>query len=172
MVTGRQKQLIKQVGEYLVAAELCRRELITTSFTGNVPIFDLLAITSDDKMKTIQVKATMTAGGWNLDASNFLDFELSSDKKQHIRGIRNLATNNTIFCFVQLGSFGNENNLSRDDEFYLVPILDLQKIVKNQYLFNLKKVDYYRQKNPESHHMKIKKDQIHAFKNNWDCILK
>ena len=108
MVTGRQKQLIKQVGEYLVAAELCRRELIATSFTGNVPIFDILAITSEDKMKTIQVKATTTNGGWNLDAVDFLDFEPLTDSSQYIKGIRNLSNNNTIFCFVKLGSFGKE----------------------------------------------------------------
>ena len=44
MATGRENHLVKQVGEYLVAAELCRRGFIATTFTGNVPEFDLLAI--------------------------------------------------------------------------------------------------------------------------------
>jgi len=36
-------QLTKQVGEYLVAAEVCRRGLIATTFTGNVPHYDIIA---------------------------------------------------------------------------------------------------------------------------------
>ena len=171
MVSGRQKQLIKQVGEYLVAAELCRRELIATSFTGNVPIFDILAITSDEKMKTIQVKATTTNGGWNLDAADFLNFESSSDNTQHIKSIRDLSKNNTIFCFVKLGSFGRGEISTDVDEFYLLPIADLQKIIEEKYSAFLVKVNHIRPNKPDSHHTKIKKDNIAQFKDNWDCIL-
>ncbi len=109
MVTGRQIQLIKQVGEYLVAAELCRRELIATSFTGNVPVFDILAITHDETMKTIQVKTTTTHDGWNLDAAKFLEFVPQVDKLQYINGFKKLPNLDTIFCFVILGSFGRRS---------------------------------------------------------------
>ena len=43
MATGRDIQLTKMIGEYLVCAELCRRGLLATTFTGNVPEFDILA---------------------------------------------------------------------------------------------------------------------------------
>ena len=43
MATGRQVQLTKQVGEYLVAAELSRRGLLTATFAGNVPAYDIVA---------------------------------------------------------------------------------------------------------------------------------
>ena len=43
MATGRQVQLTKQVGEYLVAAELSRRGLLTATFAGNVPDYDIVA---------------------------------------------------------------------------------------------------------------------------------
>jgi len=36
MATGRSMQLTKQVGEYLASAELCRRGLISTTFTGHL----------------------------------------------------------------------------------------------------------------------------------------
>ena len=170
MVTGRQKQLIKQVGEYLVAAELCRRELIATSFTGNVPIFDILAINSDNVMKTIQVKATTTDGGWNIDAGNYLEIEHLTDKSQHVKGIRNLSNKNTIFCFVKLGSFGKEITTD-SDEFYLLSIEELQKIIEQRYSVYLSKVNPIRPRRHESHHMKIKKEFITGFKDNWRCIL-
>jgi hypothetical protein len=37
MATGRSNKLVGQTGEYLIAAELSRRGLIATTFTGNVP---------------------------------------------------------------------------------------------------------------------------------------
>ena len=43
MATGRQVQLTKQVGEYLIAAELSRRGLLTATFAGNVPDYDIVA---------------------------------------------------------------------------------------------------------------------------------
>ncbi len=171
MVTGRQKQLIKQVGEYRVAAELCRRELIATSFTGNVPVFDILAISDDEKMKTIQVKATTTDGGWNLDATDYLDFEATMDKTQHIKGVRKLSNSAIVFCFVKLGSFGRENITLEHDEFYLIPVGELQKIIESKYSSFLTKVDHIRPNNPESHHVKIKLGDISDFKGNWDCVI-
>ena len=47
MATGRSTYLTKQTGEYLVAAELSRREFIATTFTGNVPSYDIVAV--DDR---------------------------------------------------------------------------------------------------------------------------
>ena len=44
MKTGRSKYLTKQAGEYLVAAELSRRGYIATTFTGNVPDYDIIAV--------------------------------------------------------------------------------------------------------------------------------
>ena len=53
LATGRNRQRTKQVGEYLVASELCRRDLIATTFTGNVPNYDIVA--DDGKIVLIQV---------------------------------------------------------------------------------------------------------------------
>ena len=43
MATGRSNKLVGQTGEYLVAAELSRRGHIATTFTGNVPHYDIIA---------------------------------------------------------------------------------------------------------------------------------
>ena len=57
MATGRQVQLTKQVGEYLVAAELSRRELLTATFAGNVPDYDIVATGGSGQTALVQVKA-------------------------------------------------------------------------------------------------------------------
>jgi hypothetical protein len=74
MGSGRKNQLTKQIGEYLVAAELCRRGLIATTFTGNVPDFDIIA--TDERFETIPIQVkTIWGGSWQLDASKFIKIE-------------------------------------------------------------------------------------------------
>ena len=58
MVTGRSNKLVGQTGEYLVAAELSRRGLIATTFTGNVPHYDIIASDEAGKNVFVQVKAS------------------------------------------------------------------------------------------------------------------
>ncbi len=54
MATGRSNQLIKQIGEYLVACELARQGFLVATFSGNVPDFDLIATDSNGSSCPIQ----------------------------------------------------------------------------------------------------------------------
>jgi len=54
--SGKENQRKKQAGEYIVAAELCRRGFFATTFTGNMPDFDILAIDDSGNLMKIQVK--------------------------------------------------------------------------------------------------------------------
>jgi hypothetical protein len=56
MPSGRHNKLLGAAGEYLIAAELCRRGLIATTFTGNVPFYD--NITSDEFGLHVAVQAS------------------------------------------------------------------------------------------------------------------
>ena len=56
MATGRSNYLTKQTGEYLVAAELSRRGFIATTFTGNVPSYDIVAVGRGGNTALVQVK--------------------------------------------------------------------------------------------------------------------
>ncbi len=56
MATGRQNKLVGQTGDYLVASELSRRGLIATTFTGNVPHYDIIASNDKGKHISVQVK--------------------------------------------------------------------------------------------------------------------
>ena len=72
MATGRQVQLTKQVGEYLVAAELSRRGLLTATFAGNVPDYDIVATGSRGQTALVQVKA-IAGPSWQFDIRTFTD---------------------------------------------------------------------------------------------------
>ena len=65
MATGRQNKLVGQTGEYLVASELSRRGLIATTFTGNVPHYDIIASTDKGKHISVQVK-TSNSSKWQF----------------------------------------------------------------------------------------------------------
>jgi superfamily II DNA/RNA helicase len=66
--TGLSNKLAGQIGEYRVCAELGRRGLIATPFSGNVPTFDVLATDEQCRTVTIQVKA-LRGTNWPSDTS-------------------------------------------------------------------------------------------------------
>ena len=82
MATGRSTKLVGQAGEYLVAAELSRRGLIATTFTGNVPHYDIIASDENGRHVSVQVKTTRS-GSWQFgDMSIFCD--ITFDGKRQI----------------------------------------------------------------------------------------
>ena len=72
MATGRQVQLTKPVGEYLVAAELSRRGLLTATFAGNVPDYDIVATGGRGQTALVQVEA-IAGPSWQFDIRTFAD---------------------------------------------------------------------------------------------------
>ena len=163
MPTGRSMQLTKQVGEYLVAAELCRQGMIATTFTGNVPEYDLVALGPDAKGIPIQVK-TIRGGGWQLKATDFLNIEISGGR-QRVRSLRKLAHPDMPWVMVKLVSRGH-------DEFYILEQQELQKTVARKYRAYLKKHGGRRPRSPESTHCAVSPEDLAAVRDNWNVITK
>ncbi len=84
MATGLSTQLTRQIGEHLVTAELGRRGIIATPFSGNVPDIDLLAC-ANNITASIQVKA-INKDSWQFDIRNFLEIA-QNDKGQKVKGL-------------------------------------------------------------------------------------
>ena len=83
MSTGYSNQLTGQIGEYLVCAELGRLGLIATSFTGNVPEYDLLVCDEMLKSLPIQVKTTRSSS-WISRANLWLNIEFDDTEKNRL----------------------------------------------------------------------------------------
>jgi len=82
MTRGRSNKLVGQTGEYLVAAELSRRGLIATTFTGNVPHYDIIACDEAGGHVSVQVK-TSRVPSWQF--SNITHFcEITFDGKRQV----------------------------------------------------------------------------------------
>ena len=83
MATGLSNKLASQTGEYLVCAELGRRGLIATTFTGNVPEYDLLVC--DDSLRTLPVQVKTTRGdSWRSRADIWLELEIDEESGRQI----------------------------------------------------------------------------------------
>lgn len=107
MATGRQMKLVGQTGEYLVAAEFGRRGLIATTFTGNVPDYDIIASTEKGKHISVQVK-TIRGSTWqfgNIDKFVEIDFQ---GQKQIVGKNRPSPVKDLVFVFVKLGDCGTD----------------------------------------------------------------
>ena len=138
MATGKQIQSTGQAGEYLVAAEICRRGFIASTFTGNVPDYDIVAVNENGKILPIQVKA-IRGKSWQFNAGKFLDIELKGTQ-QTVRKSLNEPIKDLICVFVILRQYG-------DDEFFIFTWKDLRSIIKKNY-----PSPRVRPKNPKSLH--------------------
>jgi len=73
MATGRSNKLVGQTGEYLVAAELLRRGLIATTFTGNVPHYDIIASDETGRLRSWRRMTFISSRRSNNRVSRTLD---------------------------------------------------------------------------------------------------
>lgn len=162
MATGRNMQLTKQVGEYLAAAELCRRGLIATTFTGNVPEFDILAINEKRETIPIQVK-TIQSGSWQSDVTNFLIIDIKQGV-QTIGGKVKLPNPDLVCIYIKLIESGK-------DEFYILKMKEFQDIVLESYTKWIKSHNYRRPRKPESTHLSVASRELSAYRDNWGLIV-
>jgi len=163
MATGRSMQLTKMTGEYLACAELCRRGLLATTFTGNVPELDILATDKDLQTTPIQVKAN-AKGDWMLRAKSFLNINYNEKTEiQTIDGKWDFKDSKLIYIFVKIMGQGK-------DEFYVLPVQDLQRIIFKDYDGYLKKHGGTRPKNPKSMHIAISLRHLSGYRDNWKLL--
>lgn len=163
MVSGHSKQVTKQIGEYLVAAELCRRDLIATTFTGNVPNYDILAADPRGSHLAIQVKA-INRGQWQFDATKFVEIEF--DGKRQVVGKNTHPPYPGLICvLVALASYGH-------DRFFILEWSDLQRAIASKYRRRLKDLGGVRPRKPGSFHTAIALSDISSFQDNWGLIPK
>ncbi len=158
--------LVKQVGEYLVCAELGRRGYIATSFTGNVPEFDILAIDKDNRLQSLQVKAIRQRGNWQFDGSRFLDISLVG-AVQTIKGKVALHDPDLICVFVRVAE---PDQGSGKDEFYIFRLKDLQDRLLQLYGDWLAAHDGKRPKKHDSMHVSVSPQDLAPYRDNWDLL--
>lgn len=162
MATGRSNQLIKQIGEYLVACELARQGLLVATFSGNVPDFDLIATDFKGSSCPIQVK-TIKGGSWQFSIDKFADVSLDGDR-QRLGRKKPLSIPELICVFVIAAEkYGG-------DQFFVLEWSQVQEIIIASYKRWLASHGGVRPKKPDSLHCAIVPSDLKQFKDNWPII--
>jgi len=166
MATGRSNYLTKQTGEYVVAAELSRRGFIATTFTGNVPSYDIVAIDGRGGHALVQVKA-IAAASWQLDAGKFADVAFEGPK-QIIQGQLDDPYPDLVCVMVQIAP----PDSGRTDRFFVLPWRELGKIVIAGHSRFLAKHGGVRPRNPASLHTAVYPEELAQWEGRWQVLTK
>lgn len=151
MTTGRNIQLNKQIGEYLVACELARRGLLVATFSGNVPDFDILAADSKGSSIPIQVK-TIRGGEWQFSIDKFVNVGFEG-RKQILGSKLNLHIPRLLYVLVLATDYGK-------DRFFIIEWEQLRDIAVSAYSTWLAKKDGIRPRNHMSLHCSVSPQQL------------
>lgn len=164
MPTGRSNKLVGQTGEYLVAAELSRRGLIATTFTGNVPHYDIIASDETGRHVSVQVK---TSRGTSWQFGNItLYCDITFDGTRQVLGKKKpCPVRGLVVVFVRISEDGN-------DRFYILTWEDLQDILITHHKTYLAKHSGTRPKKWDSLHCAIAESDLEPYRDKWDAVEK
>lgn len=162
MATGRGRRLTGAVGEFLVAAELCRRNLVATPFSGNVPHYDVIASGERGGHLAIQVK-TINGGNWQFTIQQFVDVQVDGER-QVLGEPKPEPYPGLTFVLVLLGDDGAR------DRFFILTWPELRDAIVGGYREYLAKHDGVRPKAPKSFHVSLSVTQIEPFENRWQTL--
>lgn len=161
MPSGHDNQLTKQVGEYLVAAELARRGLLSATFNGNVPHFDVLAADRKGRRVLIQVKAS-TSGSWQFNAGDYIDVTFEGPR-QVLGQTKRCPVPDLMCVFVLVRGTGN-------DRFFISPWGELADLISSKYRAYLDRNQGVRPRKPESLHCQLRVEDLVKYENRWGLI--
>ncbi|MBI3798196.1 MAG: hypothetical protein HY268_14675 [Deltaproteobacteria bacterium] len=166
MATGRSNYLTKQTGEYIVAAELSRRGFIATTFTGNVPSYDIVAVDDQGGHALVQVKA-IAAASWQLNVGQFADVAFDGPK-QIIQGQLDDPYPDLVCVMVQIAP----PDSGRADRFFILPWRELGKIVIAGHSRFLAKHGGVRPRSPASLHTAVHPEALAHWEGRWQVLTR
>jgi hypothetical protein len=162
MASGRRNKLVGQTGEYLVAAELSRRGLIATTFTGNVPDYDIIASNEAGKHISIQVKASSGSSWQFADITRYCKISFKGHH-QIVGQLRRSPVQRLVVVFVVLGPRGQ-------DRYYILTWRMLRDLLVKHHRSYLGKHRGVRPHRWDSLHCAIKEKELKPYGDRWDII--
>lgn len=164
MATGRGNYLTKQAGEYIVAAELSRRGFIATTFTGNVPSYDIVAVDDQGGHALVQVKA-IAGASWQLNVGQFADVTFEG-RKQIVRRQLDDPYPGLVCVMVQIAP----SDSGQADRFFVLPWRELGRIVVDGHVKFLAKYGGVRPRSPESLHTAVHPAALAKWEGRWQVL--
>lgn len=162
--SGRKNKLTGQLGEYLVAAELARNGLIATTFTGNVPHYDIVASDAEGRHVSVQVK-TSNSSTWQFSIDRFCKVHFHGEK-QRLGEPLPVPVKRLVVVLVSLGVDRTT------DSFFVCSWIRLRAALVRGHAKWLKAHGGRRPKNPQSLHTALDASQVQRYQNRWDTIAR
>jgi len=146
-----------------VAAELCRKGLAATTFTRNMPGFDILATQANGaKTLKLQVK-TIERGAWGFDADDFLEIAHDPETKAQRVGGHKPLQRADFYILVKLGGRGA-------DRFFILTHSEFVQRLQSHYEAFLTKHDAVRPRNARSTHCALQLEQVSQFERDFGFL--
>jgi hypothetical protein len=164
MATGRSNKLVAQTGEYLVAAELSRRGLIATTFTGNVPHYDIIASNEAGKHVSVQVKASRGSSWQFGDITRFCEISFRG-KRQIVRRLKQCPVRGLIVIFVRIVP-------NRSDRYYILTWRRLRDLIVTGHKAYLARHNGMRAQKWDSLHGAISEKTLRPYRDRWQTVEK
>ena len=164
MTRGLNNKLAGQIGEYLVCAELGRHGLIATSFTGNVPEYDL--IVCDDALNTVPIQVKTSRGdSWPSSADLWLNIEIDDNEKKQINlGAKEISHPDLIYVCVSLGAD------RKSDRFFICTKANIRDACVSTYTTWMDQKDWKRPRNYKSFDNRYSVNELCVFEDNWSLV--
>ena len=164
-MSGQSNVLTQKTGEFLACAELCRRGYIATSFSGNVPGYDLLIADEEYLPIPVQVKTTK-ADNWVNDASHWMHLEYDpTTQKQIFRGRIDISYPDLIYILVALANEHREK-----DRFFVLTKRQYQDVIIKHHCQFMDKNNWVRPRQPLSYDCRPGLSGLLEYENNWELI--
>lgn len=169
MPSGRRNNLVRQVGEHLVCAELGRRGFTATPFSGNVPTFDVLA--TDEQCRTVPIQVKASGGdSWQTDARDWMRLELDPHSGvQHYGGPIPINNRDLIYVCVAIAAPGGRDRRERD-RFFVLTKSDIQQACVRSYSGWMEPIGWKRPKKIDCFDCRYKIADINQFEDKWELI--
>ena len=136
--------------------------MIATTFTGNVPHYDVVASDDTGRHVSVQVK-TNTRGSWQFgDMTKYFDISFA-DKRQIVGDIKPSPIRRLVFVFVRLGE-------EDDDRFYVLTWRDLAKLMRKHHTAYLDRCGGVRPKRWDSLHCAISEPEMRPYEDRWNTV--
>jgi hypothetical protein len=163
MGAGRNNKLVGQAGEYRVAAELCRRGLIATTFTGNVPYYDIIASDEEGRHVSLQVKASRHPSWQFGDVSQFCGISFDNKRRQIVGRPKPCPVLRLMVVFVMIDAEGA-------DRFYILTWRRLRDIIIRGHKAYLARHGGRRAQKWDSLHCAISEKTLRPYMDKWSTI--
>jgi hypothetical protein len=159
---------VGQIGEFLVCAQLGKRGLIATPFSGNVPAFDILATDEHCRTVPIQVKSSRS-DNWPSDARTWMQIQVMDGRQVGLDGSTPLVATaithaDLIYVCVIIGDPG------KPDRYFVLTKSELQIACIKGYNAWMEPKNWRRPRNPESYDCRYGISSIAEYEDNWSLI--